>query len=362
MERISAELLDLYRYVYEKHKSKAGDLYCALELLLDSLKSTRETIEESAINNIKFGKIDTFDELSEAVKRVNEFNNIETSISEYLDCFSLKSEADQDKELEDEPEIEEKRKIPNYKEYEVSQDKPHTLEESFTHRKVCGFSLNNNHYDVANWQAMLVSVCELLFQKDRGKFYQIINLSVFKGTVREYFVTRSTGEKNYVKLKNANIYVWTRHSANAICAILRQLLREFNIPINSLYVFLRADYTPLHDGSLESISNIPQKEEMKIGRFVHETMRKLSDANYHFSKEMMDSLLSDTKTKQLFGIGIPFFKEIKEHDNISQLAKDSKGYNRYWTSIFKFNEREFLIVSQWTNNNKDRFYRWYNNL
>ena len=91
-------------------------------------------------------------------------------------------------------------------------------------------------------------------------------------------------------------------------------------------------------------------------------MRKLSEINYRFNNKMIEDLLSDVETKRMFGIGIPFFKEVKENDNVSVLTKDSRGYGRYWKEVFEFNGRKFLIVSQWTNSNKDRFYRWYNTL
>lgn len=64
----------------------------------------------------------------------------------------------------------------------------------------------------------------------------------------------------------------------------------------------------------------------------------------------------------MFGIGISFFKEVKDETQISKLTKDAKGYNRYWREVFEFNGRKFIVVSQWTKNNADRFYSWLNGL
>ncbi|HBS10336.1 MAG TPA: hypothetical protein DEA28_01185 [Firmicutes bacterium] len=158
MERINSEWLDLYNYIYENYEPNAGEIFCALELLKDSLKSTREKIEESTMSGLKYGKVENFESLLDVVKRVNEFVKIETTIAEYLDCFSLKEDMDdiQDKDLDDETENEIKREIPNYKAYIVDQEKPHTLDESFSHKRVCGFFLNNKRYNVSNWAENLV--------------------------------------------------------------------------------------------------------------------------------------------------------------------------------------------------------------
>ena len=39
-----------------------------------------------------------------------------------------------------------------------------------------------------------------------------------------------------------------------------------------------------------------------------------------------------------------------------------KGNSRYWKEVFEFNGRNYLIVSQWQEANRDRFDKWLNSL
>ena len=91
-------------------------------------------------------------------------------------------------------------------------------------------------------------------------------------------------------------------------------------------------------------------------------MRNLSNKHYRFSQDMLDKLTDGDATKNLFGIGIPFLKEVKPRIDISIQTKDVKGYNRYWKEIFRFNHKNYLIVSQWTEGNSERFKMWLKDL
>lgn len=56
-----------------------------------------------------------------------------------------------------------------------------------------------------------------------------------------------------------------------ICAIMKKILRRYAIPVNSLYIYLRADYTSLHimkEGVAKGESVIPAD---KIGKYVRTT-------------------------------------------------------------------------------------------
>lgn len=206
----------------------------------------------------------------------------------------------------------------------------------------------------------MVKVCELLYAKDPTLFEKVIFSDKFIGNKIKYFSKTNEG-KYYKKLKNANIYVWTCHSANTICSLIRRLLLEYNISSNSLYIYLRADYTPLHSNTMNNGSDvvIPEtNDEVKIGKFVRTTMRNLSTYGYNFDKQTLGLLLSDEETKNIFGIGTSFLKEVKDETQIQKLMKDSNGYNRYWCEVFEFNGKKFVVVSQWTKNNADRFKTW----
>lgn len=357
MEDLNKKLLEVYKFVSDNYKSNANDIFYSMEFLIESVRDTKNSI----LKSVK--KTNDFNEIYGLLDYGKSIEEIEGILSAYLNAFTTMSTTEEREDIIEEESIDNEKTIPNYKDYEVDAEIPHLLTESFTHKKICGFFLNNVRYNVADWKTTLVKICELLYDKDPDLFQNVIVSNRFTGSKIEYFSTSNKG-KYYRKLKNANIYVWTCHSANAICSLIRRLLLEYNIPSNSLYIYLRADYTPLHSGveNIEVITHPDVSEDIKIGKFVRSTMRNLSIVGYMFDKQMLISLLNDEDTKKMFGIGISFFKEVKDETQISKLTKDAKGYNRYWREIFEFNGRKFLIVSQWTNSNKDRFYRWYNTL
>ncbi|HHU18230.1 MAG TPA: hypothetical protein GXZ70_08515 [Clostridiales bacterium] len=158
----------------------------------------------------------------------------------------MDSESDEEEFEEELDEIEEQKTIPNYSDYEVDSSIPHTLYESFTHKKVAAFSFNNTRYPARNWKDVLLQTCDLLAEIDANKFEELIDDPAMKGRKISYF-SRNKADGRSSKIKNIDIYVWTNLSANSIRNLIRKLLKKFNMRIADYYVYLRADYTPLHE-------------------------------------------------------------------------------------------------------------------
>ena len=132
--------------------------------------------------------------------------------------------------------------------YEVDTTVPHTLFEIFTHKKPSGFLFNNKRYAASEWKDVLMQTCDLLAKINPEKLRSFLRDPVMKGRKIKYFGT------NYVELKNAkmkemDIYVWTNLSANSIRNLILKMLRQFGIEISSFFIYLRADYSPLHENS-----------------------------------------------------------------------------------------------------------------
>lgn len=357
MDKVNAEIVELFKFVCKNYKRDANNIFDSMEFLLESIRDTNKSIKKT-INPDG----NSYEEMISLIKYGQEIENVEKILCSYLDSFAqvqvpedIFDESDNGEEDDDD-----ERAIPNYENYKVDAEVPHLLSESFTHKKICGFFLCNKKYVVADWKATLVKVCEILYDKDPALFRRITNSGKFTGRKRRYFSTTGDGEF-YQKLKNANIYVWNCHSANRICNLIRMMLLEYNISSNGMYIYLRADYTALHS-TVEDITISDPNENIKIGKFVRDTMHLLSSKNYRFDQQMLVSLLNKDETKRIFGIGLPFFKEIKRGDNISEVIKDKAGYNRYWKDVFDFNGRKYVIVSQWEKRNADRFNNWLNSL
>lgn len=351
---MNQDFIEVYEYLEKNYPQLALDIYYSLELFVNTLDSSIEVLGKTGENNLITRD---FSMLTEIAKYGKIITDIREQINEYLNNFVQSELIDETIDAKEDDE----KSLPNYKEYIVDDEIPHTLMESFTHKKICGFMLKDIRYNVSTWQKALISLCELLVEQDIGLFETFTSSPLFVGRKNRYFSKDGFGNKYYYKLSNANIYVWLNLSVSMICEIMKKILRCYSIPINSLYIYLRADYTSLHIIDCENEINIAD-EQNKIGKFVRSTMRQLSNENYVFSDDMMKKLTDKEQTKKIFGIGIPFFKELINEKDISVQIKDSNNRNRYWKEVFIFNGKKFLITSQWFDYNRERFNKWYNEL
>lgn len=353
------KFISTYEYLEKNHPMVAQDIYYGLELFTNSLDYGIEAFQKDIAEKNSTGD---FTSLSEVVEHAQNIKSLKASLDKYLSDISMIKTID-DVEIEAVSEEDDDEKtVPNYRDYVVDDEIPHTLAETFTHKKICGFMFDGIRYNVGTWQAALIKLSELLIDRNLELFSSFLGQPTFKGRKNNYFSTSSNGNNYYHKLKNANIYVWTNLSTSMICEIMKKILRGYGISINSLYIYLRADYTPLHISGENNAKSDNSDSSDKIGKHVRSSMRKLENEEYSFTQEMLAKLTNGEETKSLFGIGIPFFKEIKDDSGLSVQTKDSKGRSRYWKEVFEFNGNKYLIVSQWFEINRDRFDKWINNL
>lgn len=101
-------------------------------------------------------------------------------------------------------------------------------------------------YDASAWIDVLITLCEVLAEQDINIIQSFTDLPEFRGRKNIYFSKNGKG-KFYRKLKNADIYVWINLNVIKICEIIKNVLAMYSVSINDFYVYLKADYTPLHN-------------------------------------------------------------------------------------------------------------------
>lgn len=348
MDKLNTEILELYKFIEDNYKNESDEIYYSLELLLNCLVNTKNAlandISKNSGNLSKVGYLYTY---------ATKIENLEEIIGNYLSAFVSDNSNTTEKLKYDDGE---KQIVKNYNDYET----PHLLSESFTNKKISAFIFEGIKYEVNDWKSALLKLCEILVNKDSDKFLSFVNSDLFSGKKRKYFVFNCR-EEHYRKIASTNIYVYTCFNTNKICEFMIKLLQEYNIPMDNVYVYLREE-NAFQKNENSKYSDKNHTEDVKIGKYVRESMRNLSNKHYRFSQDMLDKLTDGDATKKLFGIGIPFFKEVKMGVDIYVLTKDIYGYNRYWKEIFRFNDKDYLIVSQWTKSNADRFINWFKGL
>lgn len=243
-----SSLINFTKQNFPKDASEISEALDLLNLALDGL------LNSANVQMGEFNKGKNYDKSMELLEFSREVSKLQTQINEYSNVISVEPESEDEEPAEELDEVEEQKNIPNYAEYVVDSSIPHTLYEDFTHKKAVAFSINNKRYQAKDWKDVLLQTCDLLSEIDANKFYEFVNDPVMKGRKNSYFCKEFIEKKN-AKMKNIDIYVWTNLSSNHIKNLIRKLLKKFSIKINDYYVYLRADYTPLHRNDQDEPAN-----------------------------------------------------------------------------------------------------------
>lgn len=331
------EWLKTYKFLDENCSKEASDIYYAMEFLKTSITDAGNAVSKIISNNSK-----DFNKIASLLPYGQCLNDVEKLIDDYLSDLNSCT-------------------INNDSEYNNTSS-AHFLTEDFTGFSPRCFVFENKTYNVSFWKDALQKLCEILVDKDADYFFKVAFSNDFKGHKISYFSKSDNNSQYYHKLNNADIYIWTNRSTNALCSTMRDLLQKFNIPIEKFCIYLSDSDLDVKQLCFDSTEQNNHKDNIKIGEFVRNSMRLLSESKYKFSDTMLLKLTSGADTKLLFGIGLPFLKEISPKLGFSEQIKDSKGNNRYWKEIFHFNGKKFAIVSQWTKCNAERFRKWFDEL
>ena len=351
---------NVIKYGYKNHKKTLQDILDCVEMLQSSICDLYDQVAEDVHNLMKDRKMD---EVGQIQPYLSEIIDVQNQIETLVRFFSENDDDPQDDVLineQDEDEELKNEKI-DYSLYAENQDKPHMIYENYEHKKICAFMLEGKKYVAKNWQDALVTLCELMAERDYDKLVSFIDMDEFSGRKVKYF-GKTYVEKRNCLIDGTDIYVWINLSANSIRNVMKKILKHYNINSNSFYIYLRADYTALHKGTdNKSIVNSTDNSE-KIGKYVRLKMKELEQKNYIFNSEMMKKLLDKNSSKSLIGINLPFFKEYDNSIDVRTQVKDENGNSRFWKEKFSFNGKEYFITSQWYEYNRQGFDDWYKSL
>lgn len=353
-----SEFGEIINYIKQNFTDDATDISDALELL----NLAFDGLLNSANDRIAvLSREKDYDKTSEIIEFLKSVSALQDQIIEYSNIFSEGLETDEEEPneelIEESGAIGEQGTIPNYAAYVVDSFAPHTLYEDFTHKKATAFSINNTRYDAKDWKDVLLKTCNVLAEIDESKFYDFLDDPVFRGRKISYFSREYVETKN-VKLENLDLYVWVNLSANGVKKLISKLLKRYNIKISNYYIYLRADYTPLHntyDVKNNSI-NTNSNDEEKIGIYVRNTLRQLSKKTY-FSKSALSDMQSKQWSKETLSLNYPLLREYIDGIDISQQIRDD-SYGRYWKEIFEFSGKKYFVTSQWYERQRELFNKW----
>lgn len=352
METGIQKAVDYLNQYFSEDAREVADSLGLLNMALD------DVLIHANVQLTQFHKEKKYNEAETMLTVSKLVSGVQSQISDVANqlCDDEAEDSEDNDEDVDEKELKE---LPNYADYAVDETVPHTLYESFTHKKTVGFSLYGKHYPAKDWQDVLVKTCNLLAEMDKEKFTSFIDDPTMKGSKVCYFSRDSVPKRNE-KLDELDVYVWVNLSANGKRNLIRKLLKKFDIRLSDYTIYLRADYTPLHPGSVnEYPSN--DGDSTKIGKFVREELRKLENRLPQLTSNELLALQSKEWCKENLNLDFPLLRPVDENKDVSQQTKVGT-YSRYWKELFKFGGQIFLVTSQWYDRNREPFAKWLQSL
>ena len=278
------ELID---FLQREFSDDAKEIQTDLQHICDCLNKVHSEVDKR-LPTIKgdYAKIGEYYTMGQELKQIKE------KIKEICDLFpesesagaiDIPEESLIDKDEEDE--ISAKGGRVNYANYRVDDTVPHFLSEDFTHKRPVAFEFDGTQYSVKDWKQFLLMICEIMYNKNHAQFESIVMEKDMQGKTRAYF---SNNKEVYTtmydgrKISNSNIYIETTHSANTICDIVSILFRKYRIPYAALQIYLKADYTPLHQAETESKPDNNRSVTTKIDS---KSSTKSNPDDYRFIKD-----------------------------------------------------------------------------
>lgn len=220
--------------------SNACDLNNSINLTLEILDRTRAAVMGKINKLARSGKHDEAREFFDADEQLM---NIENYLRGFIENIPIETSKEQ---FTNSNGIEMPINKPDYNSYKVDNTEPHYLDEDFTNKRPIGFTLEGRKYQVRNWNRLLVMICEILSKKNPNLFQSFPDDETMQGRSRKYF-SHTPMKYACKKVSGTDIYVLTNNNGNGNCSIIIKMLEKYDIQTTSLEIFLRADYSPLHE-------------------------------------------------------------------------------------------------------------------
>ena len=100
----------------------------------------------------------------------------------------------------------------------------------------------------------------------------------------------------------------------------------------------------------------------KVGALVQASLALLEKIEYKFSRAQLENLLSLEWSNKTLKLNYAFFKLVDETKPLAEQRLDHLGNGRYYSRIFSFGGKRYLLTSQWYDKSKGPFIEWYNSL
>lgn len=234
----------LFRFIVDTDKECSAELLHALKSLKanfdNALTITKKQIQLSTEKN-------SFDDISQIAESCQQISEISIRIENAIALMEVKP-SNKKIVFEGNANIEKKissRKPIDYADFDVDNMEPHTLDEDFEYKKICGFEINGIRFEVSSWQDALIQLCSYLYNIDGNKMLGFVDDPYFKRRKVSYFMKESVPRRNKI-IPGTNLYVWVNNNANTLVRLMRDMLVRYLISPETMTLYLRRDLSSLH--------------------------------------------------------------------------------------------------------------------
>lgn len=234
----------LFRFIVDTDKECSAELLHVLRSLKanfdNALTITKKQIQLSTEKN-------SFDDISRIAESCQQISEISIRIENAIALMEVKP-SNKEIVFEGNTNIEKKissRKPIDYADFDVDNMEPHTLDEDFEYKKICGFEINGIRFEVSSWQDALIQLCSYLYNIDGNKMLGFVDDPYFKRRKVSYFMKESVPRRNKI-IPGTNLYVWINNNANTLVRLMRDMLVRYLISPETMTLYLRRDLSSLH--------------------------------------------------------------------------------------------------------------------
>ena len=232
------EVLEVLQHIVDSDEKCATDVMYALVLLSTNVNNMLESVKNQMRTRLEENRFDDMARLTEFCNHILELNDqIEICIENLI------------RDSENSQKTVEKNIVPteriDYSKYTVDPRERHTLDEDFKNRKICAFRVYDTEVRVDSWRGALLKFCGEIGKQNIHLLESMVDNPDFRGRKNTYFLKESVPERNE-RIPGTDIYVWTNLSANDTVNLIRKILGHIHVSEKDFIVFLRADYSELH--------------------------------------------------------------------------------------------------------------------
>ena len=225
----------LFRFIVDTDKECSAELLHALKSLKvnfdNALTITKKQIQLSTEKN-------SFDDISRIAESCQQISEISIRIENAIALMEVKP-SNKEIVFEGNTNIEKKissRKPIDYADFDVDNMEPHTLDEDFEYKKICGFEINGIRFEVSSWQDALIQLCSYLYNIDGNKMLGFVDDPYFKRRKVSYFMKESVPRRNKI-IPGTNLYVWVNNNANTLVRLMRDMLVRYLISPETMTLY-----------------------------------------------------------------------------------------------------------------------------